>query len=161
MLEVGNGGMTDREYEAHFSLWALLKAPLLIGCDLTNMSEATRRLLGNTELIAINQDPLGKQGRRIQRNERPTGYIEVYAGEVVDGIVIVLFNRTKRIEQISANFRDAGWKLEGGFVKDLISKHDYGYVVNSFTIDVKPHGAIVLKLTECKECHRASVKFLQ
>jgi alpha-galactosidase len=55
MLEVGNGGMTEREYESHFSLWALAKAPLIIGCDITNMSDATRRILMNPEVIAINQ----------------------------------------------------------------------------------------------------------
>ena len=54
MLEVGNGGMTTSEYEAHFALWALLKSPLLIGCDITNMSEDTKRILMNEEIIAIN-----------------------------------------------------------------------------------------------------------
>ena len=60
MLEVGNGGMTENEYIAHFSFWALLKAPLLIGCDVTNMSDSTLSILGNEEIIAIDQDPLGK-----------------------------------------------------------------------------------------------------
>lgn len=59
MLEVGNGGMTTQEYEAHFALWALLKSPLLIGCDLNNMSADTFRILSNKEIIALNQDPLG------------------------------------------------------------------------------------------------------
>lgn len=54
MLEVGNGGMTDKEYQAHFALWALLKAPLLIGCDITNMSESTKNILMNKEVIAVN-----------------------------------------------------------------------------------------------------------
>jgi alpha-galactosidase len=57
MLEVGNGGMTTAEYESHFSLWSLMKAPLLIGCDLRNLSTTsdTYRILTNTEVIAINQ----------------------------------------------------------------------------------------------------------
>lgn len=55
MLEVGNGGMTDVEYQSHFALWALLKAPLLIGCDITNMSDATKKILMNAEVIAVNQ----------------------------------------------------------------------------------------------------------
>lgn len=65
MLEVGNGGMTDNEYQAHFGLWALLKAPLLTGCDLNNMSAATKKILMNKEIIAVNQDSLGKQGKRV------------------------------------------------------------------------------------------------
>ena len=60
MLEVGNGGMTTVEYQSHFALWALLKAPLIIGCDITNMSEDTKNILMNEEVIAVNQDSLGK-----------------------------------------------------------------------------------------------------
>ncbi len=65
MLEVGNGGMTDAEYVTHFSLWAISKAPLLIGCDVTNMSAATLATLTNPEVIAVNQDPLGIQGKKV------------------------------------------------------------------------------------------------
>ncbi|MCH98010.1 putative alpha-galactosidase/alpha-N-acetylgalactosaminidase, partial [Trifolium medium] len=66
MLEVGNGGMTYQEYRAHFSIWALAKAPLLIGCDVRNMTAETLEILTNKEVIAINQDSLGVQGRKVQ-----------------------------------------------------------------------------------------------
>ena len=65
MLEVGNGGMTDAEYVAHFSLWAISKSPLIVGCDVTNMSPTTLSILTNPEVIAVNQDPLGVQGKKI------------------------------------------------------------------------------------------------
>lgn len=65
MLEVGNGGMTTSEYQAHFALWSLLKAPLLIGCDIPKMTIETKNILLNKEIIAINQDSLGKQGKRV------------------------------------------------------------------------------------------------
>jgi len=65
VLEVGNGGMTDTEYITHFSLWAITKAPLLIGCDVTKMSAATISTLTNPEVIAVNQDPLGVQGTKV------------------------------------------------------------------------------------------------
>jgi hypothetical protein len=65
VLEVGNGGMTDTEYISHFSLWAISKAPLLIGCDVSNMSAATLATLTNPEVIAVNQDPLGVQGKKV------------------------------------------------------------------------------------------------
>ena len=65
MLEVGNGAMTDAEYTSHFSLWAITKAPLIIGCDLTRISPAAISILTNPEVIAVNQDPLGVQGRKI------------------------------------------------------------------------------------------------
>jgi hypothetical protein len=65
VLEVGNGGMTDAEYVSHFSLWAISKAPLLIGCDVSAMSAAALSILSNAEVIAVNQDPLGVQGKKV------------------------------------------------------------------------------------------------
>jgi len=65
MLEVGNGGMTYDEYRTHFSLWALAKAPLLIGCDVTKKDPQTFEILMNEEVIAVNQDKLGVQGRKV------------------------------------------------------------------------------------------------
>ena len=66
MLEVGNGGMTIDEYKVHFGLWALSKAPLLIGCDVTNVTQEIVDILTNPEVISINQDSLGQQGRKIK-----------------------------------------------------------------------------------------------
>ena len=57
--------MTDAEYVSHFSLWAISKAPLLIGCDVSKMSAATLNTLTNREVIAVNQDPLGVQGKKV------------------------------------------------------------------------------------------------
>ena len=66
MLEVGNGGMTLTEYKTHFGLWAISKAPLIIGCDVTSMSQEIKDILTNPEVIAVNQDPLGIQGKKIK-----------------------------------------------------------------------------------------------
>lgn len=65
VLEVGNGGMSEDEYIAHFSLWSISKAPLLIGCDVTKMSNSTLNILTNMEVIAVNQDKLGVQGKKV------------------------------------------------------------------------------------------------
>jgi alpha-galactosidase len=70
MLEVGNGGLTDTESIAHFSLWCLMKAPLLIGCDVRNISKVNPKayeILTNKDVIAINQDPLGAQGHKVAK----------------------------------------------------------------------------------------------
>ena len=58
--------MTTNEYQAHFALWAILKAPLIIGCDISKATKETFDILGNQEIIDINQDKLGKQGKRIR-----------------------------------------------------------------------------------------------
>ncbi len=65
MLEVGNGGMTDREYLTHFSPCSIGKTPLIIGCDVTNMSATTLSILTNLEVTAVNQDSLGMQERKV------------------------------------------------------------------------------------------------
>jgi len=75
MLEVGNGGMKHDEYLTHMSLWALLAAPLLAGNDLRTMNDETKKILTNSEVIAIDQDTLGIQGHRIKQE----GAIEVWA----------------------------------------------------------------------------------
>ena len=67
MLEVGNGGMTLVEYKTHFGLWAISKAPLIIGCDIRSMADEIKNILTNPEVIAINQDKLGQQGHKIKR----------------------------------------------------------------------------------------------
>ena len=70
MLEVGNGGMNIDEYKVHFGLWALSKAPLLIGCDVTNITQNIIDILTNPEVISINQDSLGQQGRKIKYTQK-------------------------------------------------------------------------------------------
>ncbi|PWZ41626.1 Phytoene dehydrogenase, chloroplastic/chromoplastic [Zea mays] len=93
MLEVGNGGMTLAEYRSHFSIWALMKAPLLIGCDVRNMTSETMEILSNKEVIQVNQDPLGVQGRKILGQEK-YGCREVWAGPLSGNrLVVALWNR--------------------------------------------------------------------
>ena len=62
MLEIGNGGLTTTEERTHFALWAIVKAPLIIGCDLTNINKTSLAILNSTLLIKVNQDSLGHQG---------------------------------------------------------------------------------------------------
>ncbi|KAJ3304920.1 hypothetical protein HDV03_002147 [Kappamyces sp. JEL0829] len=65
MLEVGNGGMTFREYQTHFSAWAFVKSPLILGNDLTAMDAETKSIIANKHIIALNQDALGGQANRV------------------------------------------------------------------------------------------------
>ncbi|XP_071734699.1 alpha-galactosidase-like [Rutidosis leptorrhynchoides] len=105
MLEVGNGGMTTEEYRSHFSIWALAKAPLLIGCDIRSMSNETYEILSNKEVIDINQDTLGVQGIKVRKN----GDLEVWAGPLADDkVAVILWNRGNSTSQITANWTDIG-----------------------------------------------------
>jgi alpha-galactosidase len=90
MLEVGNGGMTQDEYRAHFALWAMLAAPLISGNDLSTMSAETTAILTNRDVIAVDQDALGVQGRRAARQ----GDTEIWVKPLVGGSqAVLLLNR--------------------------------------------------------------------
>ncbi|GAB3408624.1 NPCBM/NEW2 domain-containing protein [Flindersiella endophytica] len=103
MLEVGNGGMSETEYRAHFSLWALLNAPLLAGNDLRTMSGATTRMLTDPDVIAVDQDWGGSQGSK----RRDDGTAEVWAKPMSassgGGVAVVLLNRDSRTQTIAAS----------------------------------------------------------
>ncbi|KAG8656654.1 hypothetical protein MANES_04G160300v8 [Manihot esculenta] len=105
MLEVGNGGMTKDEYIVHFSLWAISKAPLLIGCDVRNITKETMEIVANKEVIAVNQDPLGLQAKKV----RMMGDYEIWAGPLKDyRVVVLLLNRGPWRGSITANWDDIG-----------------------------------------------------
>lgn len=69
MLEVGHGGMSDDEYVAHFSMWAALKSPLLIGADIRELSPEALSILNNPAVIALSQDPVGRPAKRVFRDQ--------------------------------------------------------------------------------------------
>src|SRR5689334_4381635 len=90
MLEVGNGGMTANEYRAHFSLWAMMAAPLIAGNDIAHMDEVTRSILLNKDVIAVDQDKLGVQGHRAAKD----GDSEIWVKPLSGGAkALLLFNR--------------------------------------------------------------------
>jgi alpha-galactosidase len=102
-LEVGNRGLSIREQRAHFGLWAMLAAPLIAGNDIRTMSRSTRRILLNRELIAVDQDRLGSQGRRVRRGRR-----EVWLRRLAHGArALLLLNRGRRTAVI-------GYRLGSG-----------------------------------------------
>lgn len=105
MLEVGNGGMSKDEYIVHFSIWAISKAPLLIGCDVRNMTKETMEIIGNEEVIAVNQDPLGIQAKKV----RMEGDWEVWSGPLTNyRVALLLVNRGAFRTSITAHWDDIG-----------------------------------------------------
>ncbi|PTB62533.1 family 27 glycoside hydrolase [Trichoderma citrinoviride] len=97
MLEVGHGGMTEEEYRAHFTIWAALKAPLLLGTDLRKWSGSDLAIVTNPAVIAINQDPRGRAVQRIRRNfnvpkdEWGVGETHIWSGPLANGDQILVF----------------------------------------------------------------------
>src|SRR5262249_36493739 len=105
MLEIGNGGMSATEYRSHFSLWAMMAAPLLIGTDLRTIDPAALAILSNREVVAIDQDALGAQGRRIR--DQPDA--QVIVKPLADGAyAVALFNPSEHPATISVNASELG-----------------------------------------------------
>jgi alpha-galactosidase len=142
MLEVGNGGMTNTEYRTHFSLWCLLAAPLIAGNDLANMSPDIKAILTNREVIAVDQDPLGAQGRRVKKD----GDSEVWSKEMKDGSrAVILLNRGASDTEISAAWTDLGYPGHlSASVRDLWAGKDLGKFTGSFKATVPSHGVVMV-----------------
>ena len=142
MLEVGNGGMTEDEYRTHFSLWSMLAAPLIAGNDLSKMTPYTLEMLTNREVIAVDQDPSGKQGYRIAQE----GPFEVWMKPMADGSLVVgLFNRQRTTEKMTVNFSQIGLQGEVS-VRDLWLKKDLGSFRGSYSANVPRHGVVLVRI---------------
>ena len=146
MLEVGNGGMSDSEYKTHMSLWSILAAPLLAGNDLRSMSPATRDILTNREVIAIDQDKEGKQGRRLWQS----GEQEIWVRELNGGAKVVgLFNRGANDAEIGVSWADLGFRATSSLkVRDLWSHQDIPTSGARHTVNVPSHGVALLRVHE-------------
>lgn len=144
MLEVGNGGLTPTESRAHFSMWALFSAPLLAGNDIEHMSADTKEILLNKEVIAIDQDPLGQQGRRVKKD----GDLEIWSKQLADGgRAVALLNRGKAAAQISVKWTDIGYPdTVSASVRDLWAKKDMGQKTGGYSAEVPSHGVVMIKV---------------
>jgi alpha-galactosidase len=144
MLEVGNGGMTIEEYRSHFSLWAELAAPLMAGNDLSTMSSSTKEILTNSEVIAIDQDVLGKQGDRIRKD----GDLEVWSRPLADGgRAVVLLNRSEGTKSMKVTWEELGYpRALALHVRDLWMHKDLSSRAVQFEAPVASHGVVMIRL---------------
>jgi len=155
MLVVGKVGwgpklhdskLTPSEQYTHITLWSLLASPLLIGCDMTQMDDFTMNLLTNAEVIAVNQDALGKQAGRVYEN----GFIEAWTKELEDGSIAVgIFNRNEEKKNVTVKLSDL--KLSGKFaVRDVWRQKNTGSIDKEYKCSIPRHGAVLIKLTKVK-----------
>jgi alpha-galactosidase len=144
MLEVGNDGMTEDEYRAHFSLWAIMAAPLMAGNDVRSMNPATRELLIDKEVIAVDQDSLGVQGMLVQE---PAPDLQIWAKPLADSArAVVLFNRSALRTVVTASWRALGIRGPAR-VRDLWAHTDLGTFTGRFSAPVPAHGVVMVRIT--------------
>jgi alpha-galactosidase len=143
MLQIGNGGMSAAEYRSMFSLWAMMAAPLMAGNDLTAMDAATRSILLNHEVIAIDQDRLGRQGQRVRR-ERD---VEIWKRQLADGgQAVLLFNRGEAPERIALDWGDLAGDGRGAQVRDLWRHSPVARTAGPYIATVAPHDVVMLRV---------------
>jgi alpha-galactosidase len=144
MLEVGNRGMDPDECRTHMSLWALLAAPLIAGNDPGDTAPELLAVLTNREVIAIDQDPLGRQGDRVSSQ----GPFEIWSRSMSDGSIAVgLFNRNAGAAYITLNLAQLG--LHGSIVaRDLWRARDLGVIAENSSFLVPRHGVVLLRLRQ-------------
>jgi len=144
MLEVGNGKMTTDEYRTHMSLWVILAAPLLAGNDLSKMTDTDKSILMNKDAIAIDQDPLGKQGDRLYQSAD----IDVWTKPLSGGrVAVCLFNRAWGPRDISVDLSEIGF-ANGANVRDVWQQKDLGHEYGVVTSTVPRHGVALLIISQ-------------
>jgi alpha-galactosidase len=145
MLEVGNGGMTDTEYRTHFSLWAMMNAPLLIGTDLRKATPATMEILLNKDVIALDQDSLGKQADVVASTDSGT---KVVVKQLANGDrAVALYNESDQAQHVATTAAAAGLPSSdnGYLVRDLWQHRDYQSAGN-LAATVPAHGTVLLRV---------------
>ena len=144
MLEIGNEGMSDIEYRTHMTLWAMLAAPLLAGNDLRHMADETKAILTNREVIAIDQDSLGKQGYRVSKAAEQEIWVKPLSG---GSLAVGLFNRADKSALMVVSWSDI--ELKGKFnVRDLWAHVDRGKIKDEYVAEVPAHGTVLIRVSK-------------
>jgi alpha-galactosidase len=144
MLEIGNGGLNMTESRAHFSMWCILAAPLMAGNDIRSMTPEVRNILTNAEAIAIDQDPLGQQGKRVRKNNG----LEVWSKQLADGgRAVALLNRSASEADIAVSWTEIGYPdTLAASVRDTWAKKDLGSLKGKVSASVPSHGVVLLRI---------------
>jgi alpha-galactosidase len=142
MLEVGKGMTTDQD-RSHFSMWAMLAAPLLAGNDIRSMSATSQSILTNIDVIAIDQDPLGNQAQLVAT---PHANLQIWS-KVLSGQdtrAVALLNRTGAAASITVEWTTLGLPTGSATLRDLWTHTDLGTFANSYTATAIPSDGVVM-----------------
>ncbi len=141
MLEVGNRGLTYEEQKSQMTMWSMMAAPIMISSDVRNMSDETKGLYLNKDMIAINQDSLGVQGHRVSNVDGK----QVWTKPLKNGdMAVALLNNNNSTQTVECNFADIG--VEGEVeVRDAWQKKDLGALTH-VSVELPAHGSALLRL---------------
>ena len=183
MLQIGTTDkLTISEQRSHFTLWCLIKSPLLLANDLRTIPDEIWKIIANEELIAIHQDPLGQQGYKRTKTSNSIGKSddpEVWACDLQNGdVAVVLFNRSTRTQDMKVSFGDVVDYRENSdtqaiantattttrisaHVRDLWAKADRGVYVDIYEAKVPSHDVVALRLSNITKSRIQQPQFLR
>lgn len=142
---IKGGGCTDDEYRTQMSMWCMFSAPLMLGCDLRDMSDATKSILSNKDIIAIDQDPLGKQAMRVISKDGIDAWQKPLSG---NRTAIAFLNRNSFEKTVSATYNDLELSTETEYdIYDVWKHVQLKQKKDLFTIQVKSHECQVFVLS--------------
>ena len=145
MLEIGRG-LSAAEERTHFGMWCIMSSPLLIGCDLTKIPDHSLELLKNTELIALNQDPLAKQAYLVRKTDGVSLFVKDIVQQIGQMRAVAIYNSTDEEKEFTLDFAevDLGGKVE---VRDLFGQQSLGeFISGKLVVKVKPHDTKIYRL---------------
>lgn len=145
MLIVGNDCVSPDEAQTQFAIWSIVAAPLIMGNDLRNVTDAGRQILLNEEAIAIDQDPLGRPGGRIS----PYGTTEVWARPLSGGdLAVVLLNKNINQTTMTLDMGQLNLTSAEAVVHNIYERRTVGVIsrARSMPFAVPPHGCAFLRL---------------
>ncbi len=144
MLEIGNGGMSPLEYRTHMSMWAMMAAPLIIGTDLRKATPDTLAILRNRDVIALNQDALGKQATVVSDD---AGRM-VFAKPLSNGdVAVALYNSTDAVAVIRVSAKDAGLPPAPAYQLNDVWSGTSSAAGATIAAGVPAHGAVVYRVS--------------
>ena len=151
MLEVGNGRQSTVEYQSHFALWSIMAAPLLIGADLRKVSGEHFDVLRNKEIIAVDQDKLGVQGKVITQKDGHWVFVKPLAN---GDKAVALFNESEVNATISTSAREVGLPRSVGYtVRDLWQHKDF-QSADAISAALPPHGTAIFRVKASQDWYR-------
>ncbi|XP_074629049.1 alpha-N-acetylgalactosaminidase-like [Acropora palmata] len=159
MLIIGNFGLSYEQAKLQFALWAIMASPLLMSNDLRNIDSRSKEILLNREIIAVNQDSLGKQGQRVKKSATSATEIWFRPLSLCCSVAVVLLSLRSDLPVIvEASFDDVGISTKRAYVRDLFAHQELGMYEGSFKAKVNPSGVVMVRLTPICDIPKKNVK---
>ncbi|MDT5070458.1 MAG: alpha-galactosidase [Mycobacterium sp.] len=144
LLQMGNGGMTDAQYRSQFSLWSIMAAPLIVGSDLRNATPETLAIITNADVIAVDQDPLGRAGHEVKSTNGRRVIVKPLQG---GDQAVALFNQNDTDATIDADLGEMGFDSGLYVVKDLWSKATHQATGNTLSASVPAYSTALYRIS--------------